>query len=286
MAGEWNEENWFDLADYADIDIDAGFDYEPSIDSSDGVAASRYLSADPGDHATDRVEEGSLSPTTVRPIEESIPSKDKGQSDHNQVYTQADSQHDKSFSSKCLSPPKAVRPGETSSGSHNSKTSPASGGPLSPDNSRESGIKQAFPANSTISPQITPADGDGYNPEFPFLEGITPSRQMVSLDYFSSGDRARDTPRRSRTTSPRGNGKSTTDDGQNQHFDEREGNSRHTRTPLRQSQGSDMEDLEAIRRKKIAAQKNLSGRIQYQSEEAQELQHINDLLENPTQELA
>ena len=36
MAGEWNEENWFDLADYADIDMDAGFDYEPSDTSSDG----------------------------------------------------------------------------------------------------------------------------------------------------------------------------------------------------------------------------------------------------------
>ena len=24
MAGEWNEENWFDLADYADVDMDAG----------------------------------------------------------------------------------------------------------------------------------------------------------------------------------------------------------------------------------------------------------------------
>ena len=47
-----------------------------------------------------------------------------------------------------------------------------------------------------------------------------------------------------------------------------------------------MEDLEAIRQKKIAAQRNLPRRIQYQSEEAQELQHVNDLLENPTRELA
>ena len=94
MAGEWNEENWFDLADYADVDMDAGFDYEPSNDSSDGNTASENLSADPGDHATDGVEEGSLSPTTVRPTEEPISSKDKGQSDHNQDYTQADSRHD------------------------------------------------------------------------------------------------------------------------------------------------------------------------------------------------
>ena len=67
MAGEWNEENWFDLADYADVDMDAGLDYEPSIDSSDGIAASGDLPKDPGDRATDGVEEGSLSPTTVRP---------------------------------------------------------------------------------------------------------------------------------------------------------------------------------------------------------------------------
>ena len=59
MVGEWNEENWFDLADYADVDMDAVFDYEPSIDSSDGIAASRDPSADPGDHATGGVEEGS-----------------------------------------------------------------------------------------------------------------------------------------------------------------------------------------------------------------------------------
>ena len=83
MAGEWNEENWFDLADYADVDMDAGFDYEPSIESSDGIAASGDLSRDPGNHATDGVEEGSLSPTTVRPTEESISPKDNGQSDHN-----------------------------------------------------------------------------------------------------------------------------------------------------------------------------------------------------------
>ena len=31
MAGEWNEENWFDLADYAGLDMDACYDYEPSM---------------------------------------------------------------------------------------------------------------------------------------------------------------------------------------------------------------------------------------------------------------
>lgn len=55
---------------------------------------------------------------------------------------------------------------------------------------------------------------------------------------------------------------------------------------MRRPQRSDEEDFETTRRKKIAAQKNLPGRIHYQSEEAQELQYINDLLENPTQELA
>ena len=109
---------------------------------------------------------------------------------------------------------------------------------------------------------------------------------LPSDQGHSSRDRTRDATRRSRTAPPRNNGKGTTGDGQNQHSDEREGNPRHTRTPLRISQGLDEEDLEAIRRKKIAAQRNLPGRIQYQSEEAQELQHINDLLENPTRELA
>lgn len=258
MAGEWNEENWFDLTDYADVDMDAGFDYEPSIDSSDGTAASGDLPADPGDNAVDGVEEGSLSPTTVRPREESTLSKDKGQSD--QDNTQVYSQNDESFSSKCPSPPKAVRLSEASSGSHNSRTPPASSDPLSSNDFRESGIKHAFPANSTISPQVTPADGDGYNPEFPYLEGIAPSRQIVSLDYSSSGeassasenhqrevfvlpsdqghspkDRAGDAPRRSRTVPPRGSGKGTTDGGHDQHLHEREGNPRHSRTPLRQS---------------------------------------------------
>lgn len=85
MAGEWNEENWFDLADYADVDMDAGFDYEPSIDSSDGIAAFENLPADLVNNAADGVEEGSLSPTTVRPREESTLLKDKDQSD--QDYT-------------------------------------------------------------------------------------------------------------------------------------------------------------------------------------------------------
>ena len=35
----------------------------------------------------------------------------------------------------------------------------------------------------------------------------------------------------------------------------------------------------------MTAQRNLPGRVRYQSEEAQELQRINDLLENPSREL-
>ena len=89
--------------------MDAGFYYELSIDSSSGIAASGDLPSDSGDHATDRVEEGSLPPTTIRPVEESISSKDKA-----------------------------------SSGSHNSGTSPASGDPFSPANPAEEGIKHAF----------------------------------------------------------------------------------------------------------------------------------------------
>nr|ADB85436.1 putative retrotransposon protein [Phyllostachys edulis] len=182
MVGEWNEENWFDLADYADVDMDAGFDYEPSDDSSDGTVASGDLPTDPGDSAAGGVEEGSLSPTTVRPREGSTLSKDKGQFDQN--HTQVDSQHNESFSSKCPNPLEAVRLDKASSGSHNSGTSPASGDHLSLDDIRDSGIKHAFPANSTISPQITSADGDGYNLDFPYLEGITPSHQMVWKSYF------------------------------------------------------------------------------------------------------
>ena len=93
------------LADYADVDMDAGFDYEPSIDSSDCIAASGDLSADPGDHATDGVEGGSLSPATVHPAEEPVSSESKGQYDHKQGCTKADSQHDESFPSECSSPP-------------------------------------------------------------------------------------------------------------------------------------------------------------------------------------
>lgn len=111
MAGEWNEENWFDLADYADVDMDAEFDYEPRDDSSYDIAASGDLPTDPGDNVAGGVEKGSLSPTTVRPREESTLSKDKGQSD--QDHTQVDSRHDENFSSKCPSPPKAVRLGLT-----------------------------------------------------------------------------------------------------------------------------------------------------------------------------
>ena len=60
MAGEWNEENWFDLADYADVDMDAGFDYEPSDASCDGDVASGDHS--PGDHPTDGAEKESFPP--------------------------------------------------------------------------------------------------------------------------------------------------------------------------------------------------------------------------------
>ena len=165
----------------------------------------------------------------------------KGQSDHKQDCTKADSQHDESFPSECSSLPKAVRPGEASSGSHNSEASPTSSGPFSPVNPAEDGIKHAFPTNSTIPSQGTHANGDGYDPEFPFLEGFIPSRQMVSLDYSSSGeasstsgnhqrevfvlpsdkghssrDRTGDAPRRSHTAPPRGNGKGTAGDKQNQ----------------------------------------------------------------------
>lgn len=99
----------------------------------------------------------------------------------------------------------------------------------------------------------------------------------------SPRDRGRDAPRRSQTAPTRGNGKSTAGDGQDQHSDEREEDYRHNHASLRQSQES---DFETARRRKIAAQKNLPGRAQYQSKEAQKLQHINDLPENPTQELA
>ena len=92
------------MADYADVDMVVGFDYELSIVSSDGIAASK----DHGNHATDGVEEGSLSPTTIRPTEEPVSSKGKGQSDHNQDCAQKDSQHNESFSSKCPSPSETV----------------------------------------------------------------------------------------------------------------------------------------------------------------------------------
>ena len=50
------------FADYADIDMDASFNYEASIISSDGNAASRDHSPNPGDCATDGVEEESFFP--------------------------------------------------------------------------------------------------------------------------------------------------------------------------------------------------------------------------------
>ena len=108
MAGEWNEENWFDLTDYVNIDIDAGFDYKPSIISSDGNVASRDHSPDPGDHTTDGVEETSFSPTTVRPTEGPVSSKGKGPYDHNQNCTTVGSQHDEGSPSECSSLPEVV----------------------------------------------------------------------------------------------------------------------------------------------------------------------------------
>lgn len=49
--------------------MDACYEYEQSIISFDGNAASRDLSPDPEDHATDKVEEGSCLPTILRPNE-------------------------------------------------------------------------------------------------------------------------------------------------------------------------------------------------------------------------
>ena len=73
MVGEWNEENWFDPTDSAYIDMDAGFDYEPSVESSYGNVTSRDHSSDPGDHTIDGVEEGSLSPQRYVQLRKQIP---------------------------------------------------------------------------------------------------------------------------------------------------------------------------------------------------------------------
>ena len=100
MAGEWNEENWFDLADYVDIDMDTGFDYESSDTSSDGDIASGDHS--PGGHTTDGVEEGSLSPTTLRPNEEPASSNGKGRSNLKQDCTKTDSEHSEGSLLKCV----------------------------------------------------------------------------------------------------------------------------------------------------------------------------------------
>ena len=171
--------------------------------------------------------------------------------------------------------------------------------------------KHAPPASSTIPTQDSLADGDGYNPEFPFLEGFALSRQMVSFDDSSSeeassasgvyqrevfvlpsgsnnspGNKAEDAPRRSHPMTARGNDEDASSDEQSQHSDERAGNSRDHHTPLKQGQRSGMDDSETVRRKRVTTQRKLPRRAQYQSEEAQELQHINDLLENPSRELA
>ena len=73
MGGEWNKENWFDLAYYAELYMDAC--YEQSIVSSDGYAASRDLSPNPEDRAANRVDEGSLSPTTYVQMRNLIPQR-------------------------------------------------------------------------------------------------------------------------------------------------------------------------------------------------------------------
>nr|ADB85301.1 hypothetical protein [Phyllostachys edulis] len=174
MAGEWNEENWLDLADYTDIDMYAGFNYEPSTASSDGDVAPGDHSL--GDHTIDGVEEGSLSPTTIRPDEEPASSESKGPSDHNDGCPKAGSEHGKGSPSKCSSPSEAIRPGMASLGSHNSRLSSVSGGPLSSVNPAKDAIKHDSLASSTIPLQGSPTDGDSYNPEFPFLEGFTLSR--------------------------------------------------------------------------------------------------------------
>ena len=47
-----------------------------------------------------------------------------------------------------------------------------------------------------------------------------------------------------------------------------------------------MDVPETTRQRRITAQRNLPGCVLYQSEEAQELQRLHDLLENPSRELA
>ena len=79
------------MANYADIDMDAGFDYEPSAASSDGDVASEDHS--PRDHPANGVEEGSLSPTTIRPDEELACSEGKGPFDHNKDGPKVGSEH-------------------------------------------------------------------------------------------------------------------------------------------------------------------------------------------------
>lgn len=86
--------------------MDAGFDYKPSSASSDGDVASGDHSL--GDHTTDGVEEGSLSPTTLHPNEKPAFSEGRGQSDHNQDCTKTGSEHGEGSPSKCLSPSKTV----------------------------------------------------------------------------------------------------------------------------------------------------------------------------------
>lgn len=187
MAGEWNEAIWFDLADYVGLDMDACYEYEQSIIPSDGNAASRDLSPDSGDHATDRVEEGSFSPTTLRPNEGLDSSKGKGPSNHNQDCAKAGTEHSEGSPSKCSSLSKAIRHRTTASpGSHRSETPLASGDRQSLVTPAKYMVEHAFPADSTIPSQGSPTDGGGYNPEFSFLEGLASSHETLSFDYFSS----------------------------------------------------------------------------------------------------
>ena len=149
--------------------MDTGFNYEPSIISFNGNAASKDHSPDLGDHATDGVEEGSFSPTTVHPTKGPVFSEGKDLSNHNQDCNQAGSQHDKGSPSECSSRHQAVRPGEANPGSHHSGTPSISGGRNSAATLAKDMGERPVPTSSTICSQSSLADADGHNLEFPFL---------------------------------------------------------------------------------------------------------------------
>ena len=128
--------------------MEVGFNYEPSIASSDGDVASENYSL--GDHTTDGVEEGSLSPTMLRPNEEPASSEGKGQSDHNQDCTKTGSEHGEDSPSNCSSSSKTVRPSMTSLGGNHSGASSAPGGRLSQVSPTKDGVEHAFPASWII----------------------------------------------------------------------------------------------------------------------------------------